>query len=328
MSWYRRAYQSFTQMLPFQRVEKGRIFVVVNPAAGQDRPVLKTFNRIFGKAGFEWDMAITKVAGDAERLAAMAVEDGVDIVAVYGGDGSVMEVSRSLANTQVPLGIIPGGTGNVLSMELGIPRTIEAACNLLVSAEFQYRLVDMGLVNGVGFMLRASSGLEATVVEFTDRELKERYGLFAYLMSIPQALREQKTAHYHLTIDSQEYEVDGLACLVANAGNFGLQGLAIAPEIAIDDGVLDVFVIRNTGLQGVFSMAASVTRSALGAVLDEPQEYFPHWRGKQIMISSDPVQQVQLDGDLFGESPMEVTLLPKTVRVIVPPAAGAGRLGG
>src|ERR1051325_9730109 len=97
-----------------------RIYVVINPAAGQDRPVLAILNRAFRAAELDWDVGVTKVEGDAARLARAAVEAGYDVVAALGGDGTVMEVAGSLAGTEVPLAILPGGTANVMSVELGI----------------------------------------------------------------------------------------------------------------------------------------------------------------------------------------------------------------
>ncbi len=97
-----------------------RVRVIINPAAGQDEPVLGILNSVFHPAGVEWDVAITLKAGDAKRFAQQAVEEGIEVVAVYGGDGTVAEVASGLIGSEVPLAIFPGGTANVMSVELGI----------------------------------------------------------------------------------------------------------------------------------------------------------------------------------------------------------------
>ena len=105
-----------------------RIHIIVNPAAGRDRPMLSVFNSVFQPAQVDWDVSITKTAGDARRLARQAAAAGVEAIAVYGGDGTVMEVASALVDTQTPMIILPGGTGNSVANELGIPRDIAQAC--------------------------------------------------------------------------------------------------------------------------------------------------------------------------------------------------------
>src|SRR5689334_18509397 len=103
----------FTNSLPSGDVAMyKRIHVIVNPAAGKDTPILGTLNKTFADTGIDWDIFVTKGAGDAHRLAKEAASAGVDAVAVNGGDGTVMEVASGLMNTNVPLAILPGGTAN------------------------------------------------------------------------------------------------------------------------------------------------------------------------------------------------------------------------
>ncbi|MGH2353414.1 MAG: diacylglycerol/lipid kinase family protein, partial [Chloroflexota bacterium] len=108
-----------------------RIAVIINPAAGQDQPVLGTFNRVFQAAGVDWEVFVTKRGGDACRYAEAATRQDFDAVAVYGGDGTVAEVASGLIGGDVPMAIFPGGTANVMSSELGIPRDLAEACALI-----------------------------------------------------------------------------------------------------------------------------------------------------------------------------------------------------
>src|SRR5688572_14012985 len=119
-----------------------RVHVIINPAAGQDRPVLGILNKAFKDAEIDWDVFITKEAGDARRFAEEAVAAKADVVAVYGGDGTVMEVANGVKNTGVPLAIFPGGTANVMSVELGIPSDLAEACALVCSDNHDIRVVD------------------------------------------------------------------------------------------------------------------------------------------------------------------------------------------
>ena len=89
------------------------IHVVINPASGQDQPILNTINDVFRECGVSWDISVTQQSGDARRFAETAVANGADVVAGYGGDGSVMEVAQGLMGTDIPLAILPGGTANL-----------------------------------------------------------------------------------------------------------------------------------------------------------------------------------------------------------------------
>jgi diacylglycerol kinase (ATP) len=149
-----------------------KLQVIVNPAAGVDRPFLGMLNSKFGEAGIDWDARITHKAGDAIRLTAEALDAGCDMVMANGGDGTVMEVANALHGTNVPLAILPGGTGNVMAAELGIPYDLPAAIDYLVRGEYNLRSLDMGQVNDkYKFMLRTVIGFEADMVNKTSQEL-------------------------------------------------------------------------------------------------------------------------------------------------------------
>src|SRR5215207_1228913 len=126
------------------------IYVIINPAAGQDRPVLGALNRVFNANGVNWEVGITKRTGDATRMAYEAVLAGADVVAVNGGDGTVMEAASGLSGSSVPLAILPGGSANVMSVELGIPNDTEQAISLICDPNHQIRTIDMGRVRDSG----------------------------------------------------------------------------------------------------------------------------------------------------------------------------------
>ena len=104
---------------------KKNVRVILNPSAGSKNPPLRIFNNLFQKANIDWDLVITKERCDGICLADQAIHDGVDIVAAYGGDGTVMEVASGLQGSGIPMAILPGGTGNILSVELGIPQNLQ-----------------------------------------------------------------------------------------------------------------------------------------------------------------------------------------------------------
>lgn len=286
--------------------------VILNPAAGQDEPALKVFNRTFREAGYDWDVRITQQKDDGTRLAREAIQEGVDLIVVYGGDGSVMEAAAGMIGSNIPLGIVPGGTGNVISKALGIPTDSAEACALIVAENRTLRPIDVGMAGDVCFIERVGVGLEATVTQSADRDAKDKYGIFAYIISTVQALSEPDIVRYHLNIDGQPVDVEGLSCVVANIGDLGVGNLTMSPDVDISDGMLDIFVIRKADLASLFSLAASVIGGS------ENKDKMPHFTGREIDIVAEPKQAVQADGELIGDSPVHVKILPQAIRVIVP----------
>ena len=289
-----------------------RIHVVTNPAAGQPEPVLSILNSAFRPAGVEWDVSITHEFGDATRQARQAAEGGADIVAAYGGDGTVMEVANGLVGTEVALGILPGGTGNVLSIELDIPQALKEAARLLVSPDARIRKVDVGQSGERSFLLRAYVGFDAQRIQLTTREMRDRYGKLAYLIAAMKAIPDSKAMRYRLTLDDEDVECEGFTCIVQNAGNMGVRGLSLVPGVSISDGLLDVIVIH--GLDPL-SLA-----SALGSIAETPldPDRFHHWQARNITIATDSPQAVIGDGEAWGETPITLKVLPGAVHTIGP----------
>lgn len=298
-----------SDMLPYRRIQ-----LIINPTAGQDKPILGAINNVFAPAGIDWEVSITKKAGDGIEFARQAIAAGVDAIAVYGGDGTVMEVASGVRGTSTPLAIIPGGTANVMSVELGIPNDVTQAASLLVSNSVP-RWVDMGQVGEDYFLLRVGIGFEAQMVEGAPRELKDRIGTLAYAFSALQALRDPQIARYRLTLDGLVVETEGMTCMVANAGNLGVQGLLIAPQVDVSDGLLDVVVIRSADLPALLSVAASVMRG------DTKAEPLLHWQAREVRVEADPPQSVQVDGEILPPTPVQARIVPRALQIIVPAPA-------
>jgi YegS/Rv2252/BmrU family lipid kinase len=289
-----------------------RMQVIINPAAGFEQPILKTLNLACQTAGLDWDVAITKQSGDGRRLAEAAVQAGADVVAVHGGDGTVMEVASGLIGSDIPMAILPGGTANVMSIELGIPRDLVEASALAVTDPAHVRKVDMGRIGEQYFMLRASVGFEAAMVEGADRDLKDRYGVLAYAISAFQALIEPQIARYSLTLDEEQVEVEGMTCIIANSGTMGTAMFSLAPNISVDDGLLDVVVVRKADLPSLVSLVASVVGGK------ENETNLHHWQVRRVTVAAEPALNLQADGEIIGETPVTAEVLPSAVSVIVP----------
>ncbi|HEY53351.1 MAG TPA: diacylglycerol kinase family lipid kinase [Caldilineae bacterium] len=292
-----------------------RAHIIINPASGQPKPVLHTINSIFHAAGVDWKITITKHGGDAHRSAQEAVAAGVDVIAVYGGDGTVMEVASGLIGTGAPMAILPGGTANVVSVELGIPKNLPEACKLIVNENNSVRAIDVGFSEGKYFLHRVGLGMSAEKVKGATRELKDRFGILAYTIAGLNVLKDPPMAHYHFTLDGETIEADGISCIVANSGNMGMQGFSMAKTVSISDGLLDVFLVRDRSIVSIASSAASVADLTLNT------DALQHWQARDITIDATPPQSTQGDGEVWDNTPIRISVLPHAVNVIVSPPA-------
>lgn len=291
--------------------EQKRIKVVINPAAGAAEPVLSVLNDVFGGAGIAWDVAITHGAGDAEAAAVIAASEGYDYVGAYGGDGTLREVATGIAKSSgPPVLALPGGTGNAVSDDLGLPADLTGAARVL-TAPHGFRPLDLGRIGDRFFALRVTMGLEADLVANTTPDMKAKFGWFAYALSGLQALTTAPLAHYRVEIDGRPFEEDGLALLVANSANTGVAGVSIAAGVDPSDGVLDVVVIQGSDIPGLVG-------SALDAVQGQEPRAVCHWQGRHIRVEAVPQQAVLADGEEAGTTPLEIEVIPSAVRIVVP----------
>jgi diacylglycerol kinase family enzyme len=191
--------------------------VIVNPAPSRRIPLLAILNTAFRGAGIDWDISITHGPGDGSKLAREAVDKGAEVVAVYGGDGTVMEVASGLIGSNIPMLILGGGTGNLVASELRLPSDLEKACDLICGDNYRTKFIDAGLMGERPFLLRIGCGIEVGVVQEATREMKDQFGKWAYVFAGIKMLQETPETDYRLVIDEKEaIDASGVACVVAN----------------------------------------------------------------------------------------------------------------
>jgi len=288
-----------------------RIKMIINPGAGQPQPVLSILNDTLGEAGLDWDVAITHKAGDGFASAKQARDEGYDLVCAYGGDGTVSEVAAALSGGSTPMGVLPGGTGNALADDLGIPNDLKDAAALIASQAYDLRSVDVGRVRDRLFILRVTMGFEASVVEDATRELKDKYGWLAYAFAGLKTLANPPKAVYRVEVDGKSYEAEGLACIVANSASTGVMGMRLSDRVDVSDGQLDVIIAESADLA---TLAGSAADAASGS---EPRS-FCRWKGSSIKVESTPAQSVLADGEDAGTTPVEASVVPGALKIAVP----------
>jgi diacylglycerol kinase (ATP) len=293
-----------------------RIRVIANPTAGQGRgaATLEQALALLRAGGAAMDLRATAARGDAERLAAESTPDVADLVVVAGGDGTINEVVNGL-DGRVPVGLLPLGTANVLARELNVPlKDPEATCRLLLEGVPQP--LDLGECNGRKFVLMAGIGFDAEAVKEVPPNVKDLIGAPAYVLSGLKALTHS-AIRYRIFLPDREVHARGMLLVVANAASYA-GPIQLAPLASIEDGLLDVCIFRERNRLAFLGQLINVL---LRRQLEDPK--FLYERAAHVRIACHPTASVQLDGDYFGRTPVDLRALPAALRVIrgEPPAS-------
>ncbi len=289
-----------------------KIHFIINPASGNDEPILSWINDIFGKTKIEWEVFVTKKKSDARKFTRDAIKQKVDCVAVYGGDGTVMEVAQELFQKDMPMAIIPGGTANVVAKELGIPVDTRSALALLKGRAKQIKEIDMGLCNKKPFVIRLNAGIMADMIKKTESNVKESIGQLAYAVTALKELGMTKIVTYDMVIDGKKKKTKGFALVVANSGNVGISDISLLPSVDISDGFLDVIVFKTNRLTSLIKWAANI------AMQSKPIGVVRHWKAKDVVITTRPAQSLLLDDVPYKAETIHAEIVPKALRVVVP----------
>ena len=228
--------------------------VIVNPIAGPGRTAtigacVDLVKSILAGHQCDADVRITTGPGDANRFATEAVAQRVDVVAAWGGDGTVNGAAAGVAGTGIPLAIIPGGSGNGLARDLTIP--FDAVQALTIAATGKTRAIDAGELNGSLFFNVAGIGLDARIAGRLATK-GHRRGLMGYVLATVSELRSYSACAYSITkvFDADGAPITGdlvdhkaMFIALANSRQYG-SGAQIAPRALLDDGLMEVVVVE------------------------------------------------------------------------------------
>ncbi|MDH4045069.1 MAG: diacylglycerol kinase family lipid kinase [Gemmatimonadota bacterium] len=292
-----------------------RVMLITNPAAARTNPgIVRTVSDVLGREGWGVDVVDTTHAGHAAELAADGVRDGVDVIAVHGGDGTTMQAVKGMQGSDVPLGMIPGGTGNLLAGNLRIPR--DPAKAALAIARERPRDIDLGSMarpDGAHFFaVAAGAGFDAELMAGTTPAAKRRWKMAAYVARAWGTGGTVKSVPSRITVDDRVIECKAASVLVANCAEFIPPFVTFRKGVAIDDGLFDVVILTAEGL---FESLGVVLEWITG---DDSSTRVQYARGRMVRVEMEPSQAAQIDGEPAGRTPFTAELLPGALRVIAP----------
>jgi YegS/Rv2252/BmrU family lipid kinase len=304
------------------RKEATRVFIVLNPVAGLTDPVAakETIRRFCAEHHWKCDLHETQKDEDLRKLVRDQVKKGVDIVVASGGDGTVSAVVSGMVKAEIPMGILPAGTGNALARDLSIPVDLDGALNLLGS-EHTVQEMDILEVAGDGadkkdfFVMNVSVGISSQIMRETGRESKRRFGFLAYIYKAIGSILHSDLHHFQVKADGRSMRISASEVMIANCKFMGLQPQIDGVKIDADDSRLDVFIVRTKSLRGYLDV---LTGFLLRSKSDEDSKLRYLEVRESIEIQSERPLPVQADGEVIGKTPVIVRLIPRALRIIVP----------
>jgi YegS/Rv2252/BmrU family lipid kinase len=296
-----------------------RTVLIANPAAARtDMLAAQAVAETFRRGGWAVELRATGGPGDARRFAEEAVADGVDVVSVFGGDGTTMQAAAALVGTSTSLGVIPGGTGNLLAGNLRIPTHPVRAARALLGGRPQ--LLDLGRIQRADgehfFAVACGAGYDARVMAETSAADKHRWRFAAYVATTLRLMPEIRSIDHVITVDGAEYEALAALVLVANCGEVIPPWVKLRSGIAPDDGLLDLVIIRadsfTESVRAVWELLREGGSRAVGP------GRVAYARGRVITVEASTPQPVQLDGEPHGFTPFTAEVVPGAIQVLRP----------
>src|SRR5437867_4237701 len=264
------------------------------------------------EAGHRIEVRVTREKGDARRFALEA--DEVDLLIAAGGDGTLNEVVHGLMDLAIDarpaLGVVPLGTANDFATGCGIPPDPEKALAFCMDGDAIP--IDVGKANDHWFLNVVSVGFGAEVTATTSPELKRLLGSAAY--TVMGAILAINVHQYHgrLILPDREITGSGPVAIVGNGRQTG-GNVQVAPRARIDDGLLDVLVVRHIPPMALLTAARELQE------LSPDGEYISYWQTPWAEIYPAETMPVNLDGEPVRFSSVRYEAVPKAIRVIVPP---------
>jgi diacylglycerol kinase (ATP) len=290
------------------------VAIIINPIAGGGRDSVGArvdlARRIASECGEVPDVAVTETLGHARALARAARSGGARVIVAWGGDGTVNEIACEVAFSDVPIGIVPAGSGNGLARALGLPVPPHAALRTAFTGRM--RSIDVGDISNRIFVNLAGIGFDAHVAAEFNAPTNRVRGPRGYVLHTARSLIRYRPRRYEVAIGSSRASVRALLIAIANGSEFG-NGMLIAPGARVDDGALDVVVVEE--------------RSRVGTVCRVPWllcrsiHRLPVWSSRRtphVAITCDEPMLFHVDGETVRGGPaLDVHVRPGALKVMV-----------
>jgi len=291
-----------------------KALVILNPSAAPEvrESVLQALEAHFPAAHIDYVVHEPRKGDPFGEIVRARLSEGFDLVVAAGGDGTVSAVVDGLAGSAVPLGIIPTGTANLVARELNIPLVPREAAGLIARAP-RSRTIDAMRIGARVYVLVAGIGISASVAGGTTRGNKRRFGLVAYLGAAILKMFEFGPRHIEVAVDGVSRKHHAVEVAILNCGILAQMLFPKGPDIRVDDGHLDVWILDTKTLLDYPRYLFRIVARRPG----NPRARFIEAE-KCISVRSAVPLPVQADGDVIGTTPVEIEVVRGAARVFVP----------
>lgn len=297
---------------PLQRAlpMNARALLLINRHARQGHKGISAAIDCLKKLGFD---LVEESTEDSQHISEVIVryQHEVDVVIVGGGDGTLNAVVDALVDTQLPLGILPLGTANDLARTLGIPDSLTEACKVIAYGE--QRRIDLGWVNGKHFFNVASLGLSVKITQRLTKEVKRRWGIFAYAVTALRVIWETKPFSAEIQVNGESWRVKTVQIAVGNGRYYG-GGMAVVHDATIDDQRLDLYSVEIEHWWQIIPLLPAMRQ---GKHIDSPD--VRTIQAQEIQVNTRKPYPVNTDGEITTYTPAQFRVIPQAIAVLVPP---------
>lgn len=293
-----------------------RCAVVCNPTKVSDG-FRELVTQRTAAAGWAEPLWLETTAEDPGRaMTRQALDAGVDLVVAAGGDGTVRVVADAMAGSGTTMAIVPAGTGNLLARNLELPLEEAGALDVAVAGRTRaIDLVELTVDGGPGehFAVMAGVGVDATIMDEVDPDLKAKVGPAAYFVAAGKALGRLPIP-MEVSVDrGRRHRRRAMTCLIGNVGKLP-GGVVLMPDAEADDGRLDVYVASPLRVRHWLRLALRViTRRR------QRDDQVDSWQASEVVLTLRQAEAYQLDGDVVGEGrELRARIRPQVLTVCVP----------
>ena len=295
-----------------------RVVVVANPTAGRGKA-----GKLIGKVDasldalrVEHEIRVTGSAADMEDTARRVAQEGADIVAVLGGDGTVSCAANGLIGSRTALAVLPAGTGDDFATAMGVGK-LDVGIRILAAPTV--RPIDVVKVTA-GVTLRhfvnvAGAGFDSEVNETANAMTLRLGGTGTYVAAVVKTLSRFVPAHYEISVDDEAFSVDAMLAVVGNGMSYG-GGMKVLPSARVNDGLLDVCIVEELSKP---AFLRAFPRVFTGSHTGHPKVRM--LRGTRVSMEANRKIQLYADGERVGPLPAVFELLPGALNVVVGPDA-------
>jgi diacylglycerol kinase (ATP) len=288
-----------------------RGFLVFNPSSGTDTKSdhqVSDVVREFERHGIDITPSITEPGGSVVRQVRDIMEDSPDLIVSWGGDGTINEVVNGMFPSKVPLGLLSGGTANLLVKEMGIPTRIHSAIRVI--SEGKTRSITVGQANQRFFVLMAGIGFDSEIVKNVDWNVKRKWGKIAFGFAALNTISKYKFPQLALRIDDQERQC--VFAVICNAKEYAAH-FVLTPQANISN---DYFYACLFMEPGVSNLLKYVFHAAQGKLSKLPSVEI--LQCSKVEATGPGEIPVQADGELIGHLPMKFVIHPRSLNIFCP----------